>query len=219
MNPNPKLPDKVKKDEPVDHRTINGLIDAAADLYRRVRTLKIRPSIDIGIKSADFSGQTLYLKRRGGSSGSSSCPFGEIITWDTGSGESIVHHAAIAGGIVFCGDQTWNIDPQELDLSTDGAWLVSIPVTAEVNRDDDNELLLPNVKTGTEPSDTWTKTAWTTGTDYPDGTNPVVSTGEGVVILPIGKLIITDGVPALERAGCGQFRIQHCAGTLSFTRE
>lgn len=147
------------------------------------------------------------------------CPFGTLTTWDTGEGESLVHHAAIIGGIIFCGDKTWNIDNQELDLETDGVWLVSIAVTAEGNRDDDETIFLPGVKTGTEPSGTWTSTTWTTGTDYPDGTIPVVSTGEGVVILPIGKVTIASGVATFEKAGCGHFRIQQCAGQLSFTRE
>jgi hypothetical protein len=87
-----------------------------------------------------------------------------------------------------------------------------------VNRDDDGELLLPGVKTGTKPTGDWTQTAWTTGTDYPDNTEPVASTGNGTVILPIGKLTIADGAAMLEAAGCGNFTITHCAGTLGYSR-
>ena len=157
-----------------------------------------------------------YVSRKGGAGGgvSSACHFGEIITVP----DSDPEEKAIRGGIIHCGDQNWNIDYQGLNLAAAGAWLVSLSVDCEVNRDDDGELLLPGVKTGTKPTGDWTKTAWTTGTDYPDNTEPVASTGNGTVILPIGKLTIADGAATLEAAGCGNFTITHCAGTIGYTR-
>lgn len=146
---------------------------------------------------------------------SASCPFGEIIPVD----DETSYTKGIRGGIIHCGDQNWNIDYQGLTLAADRTtWLVSISVSCEVNRDDDGDLLLPGVKTGTRPSGDWTKTAWTVGKDYPDNTDPVASTGKGTVILPIGKLTIANGVATLEAAGCGHFTITHCAGSLGYTR-
>ena len=162
------------------------------------------------------NGKTLTIRTGPGSSPSvaEGCIFGEII--DTPGSDPVTK--SIRGGIIHCGDQNWNIDPQLLSLASDGVWLVSISVTCEVNRDDDNQLLLPGVKTGTEPTGDWTNTVWTTGTDYPDNTNPVVVTGNGVIKLPIGKLTIADGVATISPAGCGNFTITHCAGSLGYTR-
>lgn len=154
----------------------------------------------------------------GGAAETSTCWFGRIITWTEGEGESAVTKTGIRGGIIHCGDQTWNMDPQELDLEAAGVWLVSIKPEVEVNRDDDNQWLMPQVKTGTKPTGDWDKTAWTEGTDYPDGDSPEVSDGLGHIVLPIGKLTIADGAASLEPAGCGHFTIGHCYGTLTYTR-
>jgi hypothetical protein len=143
------------------------------------------------------------------------CPFGEVITIP----DSDPPAQGIRGGIVHCGDQNWNFDPQELNLDVDGTWLVYLDVVdLEVNRDDDGEILMPGVKTGTKPTGDWGKTAWSIGTDYPENTEPVASTGIGSIILPLGKLTIADGAATFEQAGCGNFTITHCAGTLGYTR-
>lgn len=144
------------------------------------------------------------------------CPFGEIITWSAGDPPAIV--TGIRGGVIHCGDQNWNIDPDEIDLEIDGVWLVSIEVECEANRDDDGELLLPGVKTGTKPA-SWTRTVWAWGTDYPDNTPPAAVDGLGAVVLPIGKLTVAGGSATLEPVGCGHITVTHCAGTLGYTRE
>lgn len=142
-----------------------------------------------------------------------SCPFGAIVEWMDG----ITPKTGVQGGIVIAGDQTWFFDSLEVDLGTDGVWLLSLDCTVEVNRDDDHELLLPGVLTGTKPT-VWTATAYTGTEDYPDGTPPDVATGEGTIILPIGRLTVAGGVASFENSGCGNFTIGHCAGTLSYAR-
>lgn len=141
------------------------------------------------------------------------CPLGQIVSWV----ESGVTKTGIRGGFISCGDQNWNMDPHAVNLSVSGTWLVYFEVSVTVNTDDDHELLLPGVKTGTKPT-TWSTRSWTTGTDYPANTTPTPADGHGKVILPIGKLTVADGAATIDPAGCGSFFITHCAGTLSFTR-
>lgn len=194
----------------------NSVVAYCTALQKRVASLIPLSSPDIIVKKT-ANGFTCHLARRaaGGSGGASSaCPFGKIVT--TTEGETTT--TAILGGIIHCGDQNWSMDNQELNLAASGTWLVSISVSLEVNRDDDGEILLPGVKTGTKPTGDWTKTVWTTGADYPDNTAPSASTGNGTVVLPIGKLTIADGAAKLEPAGCGNFTITHCAGTLGYSR-
>jgi hypothetical protein len=124
----------------------------------------------------------------------------------------------LRGGIIICGEKTWNMDDQPLNLGVSGIWLVSISVSVTVNRDDGNKLLLPGVKTGTRPGTTWTQTAWSSGTDYPNGNAPSASSGTGTVILPIGQLTIENSVATFANTGCGGFTIEHCAGSLSYYR-
>lgn len=150
----------------------------------------------------------------GGGGSSGPCSFGEIITIpNTDPAET-----GIRGGVIYCGDQNWNMDPQTIDLETDGVWLVYLTIPVEVNRDDDGEILLPGILTGTRPTGDWDKTAWTSGTDYPDSTPPEASDGAGEIIVPLGKLTIADGAATFDPAGCGNITITHCAGMLGHTR-
>lgn len=203
-----RLPPKKRPGNPILAKDWNTLIDAL-----EART----PRQSAGMELVFTPGGFVYRVRRssaGGGVTGAPCPFGEIITWqDGGTGKT-----GIRGGLIHCGDQNWNLDPQEVNPEADGEWLVSIGIEVEVNRDDDGELLLPGVKTGTRPSGSWTKTAWSEDTDYPVNTAPEVSTGNGRIVLPIGKLTIHDGAVRLEAAGCGGFTITHCAGTLGYTR-
>ena len=161
-----------------------------------------------------FGGTVITPPKKSKKSAKPACAFGQIITIpDTDPPEK-----GIRGGLVHCGDQNWNFDPQSLNLEADGAWLVYLDVDLEVNRDDDGEILMPGVKTGTKPTGDWSKTTWTEGANYPDNTAPVASTGNGTIILPLGKLTIADGVATFEPTGCGNFTIGHCAGTLSYSR-
>ena len=202
------LPPKKRPGNPILASDWNMLLDALT-----ART----PRPSAGMELISMSGGFAYRVRKSSSAesgGGAPCPFGQITTWKDGTNAK----TGIRGGIVHCGDQNWNFDPQEVNPQADGVWLVSIGFEVEVNRDDDGELLLPGVKTGTKPTGNWTKTAWSEGSDYPANTAPDVSTGQGNIVLPIGKLTVDGGSIKLEAAGCGPFTITHCAGTLGYTR-
>lgn len=161
------------------------------------------------------------LPSAGGGGGAPACPFGKIISWTEGEGEEAEEKTGLNGGAMYCGDQNWNIEHHEFEVGADGVWLVSIPVQVEVNRDDENEILLPGVKTGTKPEDTdWVLTEWEDETtNYPANTPPTVADGLGTIHIPIGKLTLEDGSFTLARVDCGNIRIGHCASVLSHERE
>lgn len=143
-----------------------------------------------------------------------SCAFGSIIDIP----DSNPKAKGISGGPIHCGDQNWEMSPQELNLSVSGVWLVYIEVECTANTDDDGEIFLPGINTGTRPTGDWGQDAWTDPTDYPANTSPTLPSGDGTIILPIGKLTIAAGKAKLEATGCGGFTIGHCAGTLSYSR-
>jgi hypothetical protein len=147
----------------------------------------------------------------------SECDFGIIIETPALDPEDQPTYA-IRGGYVNCGDQNWNFDNQDINTSANGRWLVYLVVDCEVNQDDNNELLLPGVKTGTKPTGDWDQTPYTGSENYPPNNNPEAGAGTGTITLPIGVLTITDGIPTFNNTGCGGFMINHCSGTLSFSR-
>lgn len=172
-----------------------------------------------GVRIRQVGNKVLVSAKRrfgGGGAGTPSepCPFGEIISIP----DTDPVQKGIRGGVIYCGDQTWNMDPQDLNLAGAGVWLVWITISVEVNRDDDETIILPGIKTGTRPTGDWDKTAWTEGTDYPANTAPVAETGAGTIRVPLGKLTIASGAATFEAAGCGSITIGQCAGTLSHAR-
>lgn len=209
-----KFPSPPRKGEP--------MIDTIREIINFLRASRIT-GVSGGLLQESPNGTTIriaapiYPGIRGGGV-VVSCPFGELTTRTEGEGEAAETITSIRGGIIYCGNQTWNMDAQDLDMAADGVWLVWITIAVEVNRDDDDEIILPGIETGTRPTGDWDKTAWTTGTDYPANDSPVASTGIGTIRVPIGKLTIADGVATLERAGCGHITIAQCAGTLSHAR-
>jgi hypothetical protein len=146
--------------------------------------------------------------RVGGGGRRGPCPFGELVPVAGGG-------RAIRGGLVHCGDQTWDMEAEGIDLTVDGVWRVYLAVEVEVNQDDDGEILLPGVLTGTRPSGAWGRTE---DEDYPAHELPEAGSGEGTVILPIGKLTVADDQAKLEATGCGHFTVTHCAGSLGYFR-
>jgi hypothetical protein len=155
------------------------------------------------------------------SNSTTDCPFGETTTWLDGEGEDAETKVGIRGGIIYCGDQNWNIERHEIDVSTDRVFLLSIPIDVVANRDDDDEILLPQIETGTKPEDAdWEETTWVDETtDYPANEQPTIPTGEGKIYIPIGKVAVEGGaITAFDKAGCGNITVGHCAGVLSHTR-
>jgi len=155
--------------------------------------------------------KTIYINK--GGSGNNNCAFGSITS--SVSGSSAVY---IQGGIVFAGDKNFNVSPFELDVDTDTSEtgdLYYFEIPCEANRDDDNELILGGIKTST-----WDK-SWVHESveEYPDNTPPILPSGIGTIIIPLGKIIITEGIPTFSPTGCGNIRIDQCGGTLTFSRE
>ena len=152
----------------------------------------------------------------GGSSASGVCAFGEIIDIpDTDPAEK-----GIRGGVIHCGDKNFNVPPYEINLAADSDELIYLELDCEVNRDDDNSILLPGIKTSSEssPGTFWQSDTYSSGpppTQYPDNDNPGVSTGIGTIIIPVGRLIVDDGVATLQSARCGNVTVEHCSGSLS----
>ena len=162
-------------------------------------------------------GKTEYTERRStfGTAEATTCPFGSIITYPDGTATA----TGILGGVIFCGESNIEVPNQELDLATDGDWLMWIEIDCIANRDDDNEIFLPGMKSATAPASNWDKVTWSESASYPDNTNPTVATGAGSIIVPIGRLKIEDGSATLVNTGCGHIRIDQCAGILTHTRE
>ena len=152
-----------------------------------------------------------------GGGSSSPCSFGSIISID----DETAYTKGIRGGLIVCGDQNFNVEYQGLDTdpSTNGVWLVQITLSdIECAVDDDGEIFLPGVITSTG-TPTWALVAWTDPTDYGSNTNPASPAAPtGSVVIPVGKLTITDGVPSLANVGCGTVTIGQCAGILSVSR-
>jgi hypothetical protein len=123
----------------------------------------------------------------------------------------------IRGGILYAGDATLNVDDHELSVATNGTWLLSLQLDVEANRDTNNEIILPGIKTTTDiPA--YNLKPWTEGTNYDPNTNPNVSDGIGTIVIPIGKLIIENNIARLEAAECGNIRVLQCGGVLSHER-
>jgi len=153
--------------------------------------------------------------RGGGVKASTGCPFGEIITWTVGETTT----TGIRGGTIQAGDKNFNVPNKELNLASTGVTLIYLEISVTANRDDDGEILLPGIETSSEttPSGFWKSASWTAEpvTQYPANTRPLVTTGVGKIIIPIGKLTIADGAASLEAVRCGNIVINHCGGTLT----
>lgn len=128
----------------------------------------------------------------------------------------------IRGGVVFCGDKNFNVPGHEINLAVSGDYLVYLEFDCEANRDDDGELILSGILTSAEttPASFWQTDAYSPSppTQYPDNTNPTVSTGIGTIIIPLGRLIITGGAATFSPVACGNVTVNQCAGVLSHTR-
>jgi hypothetical protein len=197
-----RLPPKKRPGDPILARDWNLLIEAL-----EFRTPRPSHGIELVFTSSGFS----YRTRQGSSESvipKPPCPFGSLVSLATANGSV----RAIRGGVVHCGDQNFVIADRQTPTN-DGDWLAYLTVNCEVNRDDDGTILLPGVKTGSAPS----------GIEYaasslPGGTNPDAGSGQGTVILSVGLVRVENGSPRFSPDGCGNFRVEHCAGTLSYSR-
>ena len=174
--------------------------------------------VDTALQQLRDRGININPQRGGGSTSSGTCFFGEVITYPVGEETK----TGIRGGTIACGDKNFNVPNKELNLESDGVTLIYLEIAVTANTDDDGEILLPGIETSTEttPSGFWESTSWTAEpvTQYPDNVRPLVTTGVGKIIVPIGKLTIADGAATLDAVGCGNITVNHCGGTLTATR-
>lgn len=194
------MSDYVKAGEPLRASWAN---DVVRDLRRNKASIKKR---------------TLII---GGGGGVSGCPFGKVVTYTEGEGAGAETKTGILGGTIAAGDKNFNVANKELNLESDSVTLIYLEISVTANRDDANEILLPGIKTSTETdtSSFWKSMAWSDPvTQYPNNTRPVLTSGVGKIIIPIGKLTISGGTASLKQAGCGNIALDHCGGTLSFSR-
>ena len=121
----------------------------------------------------------------------------------------------ITGGPVHAGVKNFNVPDFAVDVGTDDEFIVFITVNVEAYRDDNDDYFLPGIKTS---SDTSLTMEWDTAADYPDNTDPPVSTGLGIIILPVGRVVVLSGVPSFQPTACGGFIVAQCGGSLSYRR-
>jgi len=204
-----RLPGKKRSGNPILASDWNLLIDAL-----EART----PRPGMGVELIATSGGFTYRVRRmaggDGAAESSICPFGEIMDVDDASSFT----QGIRGGLVFCGDKNLNVEYQGINTGeeTNLENLIQLKITGIVPvTDDDNEIYLPGIET-TNSTPVWEYKTVEAG--YDDNTNPASPSATGTIIIPLGKLTVTDGVPTFDATGCGNITIGQCAGILSFTR-
>lgn len=162
-----------------------------------------------------FFGSTVITppKKTKRTASSAVCQFGKVISIDDGT-----FTKAIRGGLMTCGDKNFAVPDKGFSVAGDGEWLVQIKLSGiSANTDDDNEIILPGVKSSSS-TPTWDLKAWTTGTDYDANTNWTTVTGTASAVIPLGRLKITDSVPAFTALGCGGISVSQCAGVLNFAR-
>lgn len=135
------------------------------------------------------------------------CPFGEVITYTVGS----VSKTGIRGGVAYVGDQNFIVPNYDVDLITPIDKVLWLSISLIVNRDGNYVLILPGVITGNMPS-------YGSGASYPSNTLPVVFTGVGTLIVPLGRLVVASGVATFTRTSCGNITAGQCAGILNHSR-
>lgn len=199
------IPRKVSKGDDVSASDHNALVATVAKLIDEVQSVTLHSSADISAKKQP-GGTYATLKRRPASSSpaDSYCPFGEIITW-TASETTLT---GIRGGVLYAGDQVWNVPNKALTLSAAGTFLVWLEIGVTANIEDD--VLLPGLETSTEP--VWHQAA--IGDGYPSQTLPTAASATGTVIVAIGELTILNAVATLFPTGCGTIVLDHCPGSL-----
>ena len=218
------LPKTVARTDPVSAADHNLIIDALKKIIAEIRSISPKSSADI-IAKKQIDGSVYKLRRRSNSgSTTATCPFGEIIPIP----DSDPPTYGIKGGMVYCGDKTFTVPPYEIDMTAAGVWLAFMRIECESNRDDDEEIFLPGIKTSGDTVDTfWDKLAWTAGpppTQYEDNVNPFITTGLGTIIIPAGKFSVVAGVGdapntlTFEPVACGDITINQCGGTIGFSR-
>jgi hypothetical protein len=144
----------------------------------------------------------------------STCPFGKIVTY--ADGEDTI--TAILGGLFICGNKNFNVANREINLESDGSWLIKLTLSGvDPATDDDDEIFLSGVVTASG-TPTWGAIEYTGSESYTPNTNPATPSGTGTLVIPIGILKVDDGDATLSPTGCGRIVAGQCAGILSYSR-
>ena len=175
-----------------------------------------RPSLGVNSWGTFPEAGTAYVERR--QAGQSTpvydlgCSFGRAFK-NTETGDWYLQ-----GGNVYCGDKNFFVPDQLVNAGIDGEFLVYIELDRiEANTDDDEEIILPGIKTCLGTPD-WENTPYSEGVSYPANTNFTSPTSKGKIIVPLGLMTIQDGSVSFGTGSCGAISIDQCAGVLSFTR-
>ncbi len=114
----------------------------------------------------------------------------------------------IRGGAITAGADSHQIDDFQFSVATDADYLVWIDIDVVANTADD--VLLPGLESSSGA-------AIVTGASYPDADIPEAPTGNGTAIIPLGRMVIVDGVPTFSPAGnCSPIQVGHCPGSLTY---
>lgn len=132
------------------------------------------------------------------------CHFGSIV--------KVEGNPAIRGGTLIAGGKVWNVSPNEINLSSDGEWVVWLSVGVEAMIEDD--VLMPGLLTSDEPE--WNLAPVDDG--YPDMDLLAVNDPNGTAIIPLGILKVSEGNPKFTPTACGNITLDHCFRTITIQR-
>ena len=216
----------MSKKEEIPRPAGGGLLWLRAETYAKLFEAAKRVLVPdpVQFETTEKNGVTYFRLRdreqsaeHGGPSIGGGCPFGELVT----TGES----KSINGGVIFCGDRNFNVDPYDVDLTTAGKWLVEVSVSGiSANTDDDHELILPGIKTASG-SPAWVRNAWSPGASYSNNVNWTSPTSTATLVVPIGVLAVTIaegetvGTVTFDPVSCGNVYAGQCAGILASERK
>lgn len=145
---------------------------------------------------------------------SSTCAFGSISTWLSGS-DTV---SGVVGGAVSCGASNFSVAGYVANLSVNSDVLLEIQLSGITPQtDDDVVIFLPGIAS-VSGSPSWNAIAYTGSENYTNSTFPTTPGSSGTMVIPIGRLTISGGVARFYPEGCGAITISSCAGDLSYTR-
>jgi len=203
----------MEKNQPFNPSTQRGLQTNRLEGARRKHSPYFKQGLAANADPGEYIRTAIKTSRNeipDENAGAIFCSFGQMVRVDGAPG--------IRGGLILCGDKNFNVTNYEIDGAADGEKVIFIAIPCEANMDDDQELILPGIKTSSAAS--ITAADWNVADVYPVNTNPTVAyAGIGEFIFPLGTITITDGVASnFAPTGCGTCTITQCAGTLSHTR-
>ncbi len=152
------------------------------------------------------------------------CFFGQLVQYTphgSGSGSSADEKTGILGGLVECGNRIYTVPNIEIDLATDRVKMVAIATYITPNADSTGSVSLSGIKDSKKPTvEFFDESDENYGKiSTPPIFNPILGEPAAYgIVLPLGKLTVSDGTAKFEPTGCGHFTVTHCPGVLSYYR-